>query len=172
MRLRLFLASAFLALAGCSAGPISAQEQTAVLPADAAVLPGSAVGQMLRQCSRSAPAPGEATWQPTAGDVAALETALAAALRGREEIARDHYATDPDWALAPRGWWRQYVGIVRSGRRFIYGNFYPRRPENAQLPNWRTAPVGICDGGPVFFGAEWDVAAHRFTQIAFNGALG
>jgi hypothetical protein len=172
-----FILAAALALAGCGAG---AQEQE-LLPADAAVLPGSAVGQMLHQCSRSAPAPGETTWQPSANDIASLEVALPAALAA-SDLARiearlradpnlgSPNAGDPAWATAPQGWHRQYVGLVRGGRRFVYGNFFPR--DDARPYDWRAQPVLICDGGPVFFGVEYDVEARRFTHIAFNGSLG
>jgi hypothetical protein len=157
-----------LALAACGAADQA-------LPPDAAILPGSAVAAMLHQCSRLAPAPGEGSWTPEAGDIARLEAALPAAVRDRAEIRRSHYPSDPDWARVPEGWRRQYVGLVRGGRRFIYGNFYPRRDEvdvDFAMPGWRTEPAQICDGGAVIFGAEYDVEAGRFTQIAFNGELG
>ena len=153
------------------------------LPADAVILPGNQAALMLHQCSRSAPAPGEASWQPEAADIVALEAALPAALaasnlsaieerlRARPEVGTPD-PSDPDWATAPRGWQRQYVGIVRGGRRFIYGNFYPHRSgDDGLMPDWRTAAVRVCDGGPVFFGAEYDVESRRFTQLAFNGAI-
>ena len=183
--MRSLMVATALALAGCGAQPAPADTQPAALPADAAVLPGSAVGQMLRQCSRSAPAPGETTWQPSAEDIASLEAVLPAALaasdlsRVEARLRADPHvgppsADDPPWATAPQGWRRQYVGIVRGGRRFIYGNFVPRRPPDQELgiEGWRTEPRMVCDGGPVFFGVEWDVEARRFTHIAFNGALG
>jgi hypothetical protein len=166
MRAALLLLTA-LALASCRAG---AQEQATILPTDAAVLPGSAAGQMLHQCSRAVPEPGEAAWQPEVGDIAALEQALPAALHGRPEAKGPLYPADRDWARVPLGWQRQYVGLVRDGRRYVYGNYFPRQDD--QPPNWQTQPVAVCDGGPVFFGIEWDVEARRFTHIAFNGALG
>ncbi len=95
--------------------------QAASLPAGAAVLPGSAVGEMLHQCSRGAPARGEATWQPGARDIRALEAMLPRALTAARP------SRDPtNWAAAPSGWRRQYVGIVLTGKRLIYGNFFPR----------------------------------------------
>src|SRR4030095_16620235 len=90
------------------------------LPADAVVLPGSQANLALQQCSRGTPARGESTWQPSSADIAALEAALPAAL------ATQHRTGAPDWSRAPQGWRRQYVGLVRGGRRFLYGNFYPR----------------------------------------------
>ena len=173
MRLPLPAALALL-VSACTSG-------ASALPSDAAILPDNQAALILRQCSRDSPAPGEASWQPEAADIAALEAALPAALdasrvREIEETLRARpeagtaYPGDPDWAAAPRGWRRQYVGIVRGGRRFIYGNFYPHRSED-DVPDWRTAPVMICDGGPVFFGVEYDIGSRRFTHLAFNGAI-
>ena len=111
------------------------------------------------------PANGEATWQPGAADIAALEAALPAALAAQKPTGA------PDWSRAPQGWRRQYVGLVRGGRRFLYGNFYPRSAdEYRQDPDqWRREPVMVCDGGPAFFGVEYDVEAGRFTHFGFNG---
>ncbi len=100
---------------------------------------------------------------PTDGDIAVLETALAPALLGHQ------IKGGPDFSRAPDGWQRQYVGYVRGGRRFIYGSFLyvGRHPPK----RWRTGigSSGVCDGGPAEFGIEYDVAARRFTHMAFNG---
>jgi hypothetical protein len=133
------------------------------LPADAAILDGAAVPAMLRQCSRAAPAPGEGTWQPAAADILAFEAALPA------ELAAHRFA-NVDWSQWPQAWSRQYVGILRGGGKFIYGNFVPRELADNRAGSG-TTPRIICDGGPVFFGAEYDVAARRVTHIAFNGGF-
>jgi len=134
------------------------------LPADAAILDGAQAPTLLRQCSRSTPEPGESNWQPSSADIAGLEAALPAALaaEGRRETTG-----------APQGWLRQYAGIVRGGRRFIYGNFVPAGVgrDSAQPDRWRTQVQTICDGGPSFFGVEYDVEARRFTHMAFNGGF-
>lgn len=116
---------------------------------------------MLHQCSRGAPDAGESTWQPQAADIISLEGALGAELRSRS--GRE----GPVWSKAPNGWRRQYIGIVRGGRRFVYGNFFPRTVKPSAF--WRTKAETICDGGPEFFGAEYDVDAHRITRLEFNG---
>lgn len=134
------------------------------LPGDATILTGAAVPQMLQQCSRGAPSAGEASWQPAASHILALEALLPGALDVRR------YSGDLDWTKAPQGWRRQYVGIVRDGRRFIYGNFFPRRDDLGTL-EWRSQAVQVCDGGPVYFGVEYDVERGVFTQLDFNGAL-
>jgi hypothetical protein len=155
-----------LFLAGCGqSGP--------ALPPDAVILPGSTVAEMVRQCSRSAPSPGETTWQPDAADVAALERALPAALQPRRALNLRREVGEPDWSRFPDGWRRQYIGLVRGGRRFVYGNFFliDRGEETPADAEWRRRPLRICDGGAHFFGVEYDVAGRRFTHLAFNGAL-
>ena len=34
-----------------------------------------------------------------------------------------------------------------------------------------SGPADVCDGGPRFFGAEWEPATGRVTHIAFNGSV-
>lgn len=132
------------------------------LPPDAVVLPGRMVSTMLHQCSRQSPAIGESNWRPGADDILALEHLLPKALMAQAA------KSDPDWSSAPSGWRRQYVGIVLNGRRLIYGNFVPK---DVEAGPWRTYPEIVCDGGPRFFGVVYDVAAHRITNVAFNGAI-
>jgi hypothetical protein len=117
---------------------------------------------LMHQCSRATLGPVEGTWHPTWDDVAAFEAALPGALgadpRGRELLNRH----------APQGWLRQYGGLVRGGRRFVYGNYFPRE---AGLGHWRDRVVIVCDGGLNFFGAEYDVKARRITHLDFNGGF-
>jgi hypothetical protein len=134
------------------------------LPADAIVLPEAVANLLLAQCSRGVPPAYEGHWLPAADDIAALEAALPRALATAQP-------GDAQLRNAPQGWRRQYGGFRRGGRRFIYGNFFPREvgddPDAAN--DWRHAPVMICDGGHAFFGVEYDVDARRFTHLGFNG---
>ena len=67
---------------------------------------------------------------------------------------------------------RQYLGVERAGRKLIHVNVLggeafslARRPfkRSAIERAWRSTAFVICDGGPDFFGAEYDVAAGKFT---------
>ena len=137
----------------------------AALPADAVVLPETMARSLLGQCSRQSPEVGEATWQPAEADILALEAALPAALR-----AQPPRAGGEDLARVPQGWRRQYVGIVRAGRRFVYGNFVPIDATSHGEPDrWRREPIIVCDGGPAFFGVEYDVQGRGITHLAYNG---
>lgn len=137
----------------------------AALPSDAVILPGSMARSLLGQCSRSTPQPGESTWQPAEADILALEAALPAALQGQPPRS-----DGSGLARAPEGWRRQYVGIVRGGRRFVYGSYFPADSTRYGDPDrWRREPMIVCDGGPAFFGVEYDAEARRFTHVAYNG---
>ena len=151
-----------LALAGCvgPAGDVAPPPQAAALPHGAFVLASDRAASMLEQCSRSVPAAGEAGWTPGAADIGALEALLPARLSDKRP--------DRDWSGFPDRWIRQYVGIVRGGRRYIYGNFVPADVAD-EAPGADREAIIICDGGPAFFGAEYDVSARAITHLAFNG---
>ena len=112
------------------------------------------------QCSRSTPTAAN-YWTPGPADIAKLESALPAALppvsNWRGKVLSN----------APQGWLRQYVGFLRGGRRFIYGNFFPDTPD--ERAHWRHAPIMVCDGGPAFFGVEFDANRGVITDVEFNG---
>lgn len=149
-------AAGLLALAASSAVAEPA------LPKGAYILPGSAVPKILRQCSRSAPKIGEGSWQPQAAGIRELEAALPGELRKRSSGESSH------WQNLLRDWRRQYVGIVRGGRRYIYGSFAQDDSSSIAF-DWQREPMQVCDGGVSFFGVEYDVASRRFTHVAFNG---
>lgn len=150
------VAFASLLFASCSAGQIG-------MPASATVLPESQIGAMLRQCSRASPSAGQGGWRPSAADISALERRLLAALADAPQ------ARAMSNGAPPQGWLRQYVGLVRDGRRYVYGNFAPQGDVSSS--DWRRTPLIVCDGGPDFFGVEYDVESQRFTHLAFNGML-
>ncbi|MGE3691653.1 MAG: hypothetical protein AB7F98_09760 [Novosphingobium sp.] len=159
-----------LAMACAPAGSVAG------LPEGAYVLAGEQANLLLQQCSRGTPAKGESTFQPEASDITAMEGALAEALANRSQYApgtgmrNAPQPSQPDFAHAPQGWKRQFLGIVRGGRRYIYGNYFPAADfPGGRQPDPATSAVMVCDGGPAFFGAEWDVAARQFTHLAFNG---
>lgn len=116
---------------------------------------------LFNQCSRGVPPPGQAQWTPTRADIDAFEAALPEALSKQPE------AKEVNFANLLIGWRRQYVGTVRGGRRFIYGNFFPADIESVE--KWQSAPTLVCDGGPSFFGAEFDVASRQVSHLDFNG---
>jgi hypothetical protein len=123
------------------------------------VVPEAAAPWLLCQCSREAPGPGTAYWTPNTAHIAELERALPAYVRAQPQAAAIRLDKEV----------RQYLGIVRGTHRVVYVNLFP--PIDAtQSHGWRTDAVLVCDGGPEFFGVEYDIDTHRFTHIAFNSA--
>ena len=128
----------------------------------AAFLPDTQRRTVMKQCSRWSPQPGEAGWTPDGRTILNIERKLPDYLRKspRETIP------DPDAILPGSG--RQYVGFVRAGHRFVYGNFFPARLIH-ENPKWRTQAIIVCDGGRAFFGLEFDPESGRITRVDFNG---
>lgn len=161
----ILLSSALLSILSCSKEP--------EMPEGVEIVAGADVEQMLNQCSRAAPENGENTWQPTASDVREFEARVAAELPRRLNNVRWAQPSDQvQLGKFPAGFWREYVGIVRQGHRYIYGNFGPIGDELGPSPGSMEGPTNICDGGAVFFGAEYDTNSRTTTHWAFNGLLG
>ena len=147
--------------AGCTANP--AIENVRIVPATN----GSA---LLRACSRAAPENASGFFAPSPAQITAVETATARTLRA---AAADYtsYQDDTDafaWPDDPSLYRRRYVGYVVDGRRMIYGDFKPASFGLSADEELMT----LCDGGPQFFGVEYDLARDSVRRIAFDGSLG
>lgn len=118
------------------------------------VIPELNAPRLLKQCSRPSPSPGSSWFTPTAAQVDALERAV---------VTRN-----PRFGPLPslRRMWRvEVVGMVRGGRRFVYGNFAPASQPSVPAG----VPTIVCDGGDLFFGAEIDTTTGRLTHFESNG---
>jgi hypothetical protein len=124
------------------------------------ILPPSEAQAVNRLCSRPGPGEIEEGWAPGAIDVATLEARLSdiSTLQSRGAVR----TTISD----PFHFYRQYVGIVLSGRRLIYVNAFP--PDF--VPKyWQTRLMDVCDGGPAFWGVLFDPATGKFSDLKTNG---
>lgn len=125
------------------------------------VMPFDQAKALLAQCSRRTPPLGERGWTPAPADIERFEAALPAALTRTT-------ANHPYLKAGPKGWLRQYVGMIRDGRRVIYGNFFPKGGDD-EFKRWREQAVAVCDGGSAFFGAEFDADGNTVIEIDYNG---
>lgn len=123
-------------------------------PSRIVVIPSPNGPKLLKQCSRPSPSAGSSWFDPTPAQIDALEHAVVA--------GNPRFGPLP---LLRRMWRVETIGIVRSGRRFVYGNFAPA----SQPPVQAAVPTIVCDGGDLFFGAEIDAATGRLTHFASNG---
>jgi hypothetical protein len=114
-------------------------------------------------------------WTPAAADVGALEELLPDYIR--EETARrtarkvaaglpSDKAAVPLWQRAP-SYHRQYVGLVISHRRIIFGNFFCDDPPI----DWRRHAVASNGGGDAVFSVMYDVEERRLFAFYVNAAM-
>jgi hypothetical protein len=162
MRLLVFLV---LPVLQASIAPSFRAEWAAILPAD--YFPPN----MYTWCSRDAPAR-TGYWTPDSELIGRVEVTLAPAL----QQALEREVRDPSRRPAASDYYRQYIGLRIRERQVVYINGFHKnyvdgiaatRPALAEL--WRIRAVNVCDGGSWFFGAEYDPATRRVTNIRFNG---
>lgn len=123
------------------------------------------------QCSRQVPGPVGGTWTPDQPTIRRLETLLAPTLQ--DAINREQ--PDESKRHAASGYYRQYFGLVVDGHRIVYVNGFHEvslklfSGSSAPRQNWHETAVNVCDGGTLFFGAEYDPAAGTLQHLRFNG---
>ena len=149
--------SQLLVLVGISA--LAADQSYTLLPIGRFLLHGPKAGEIFEQCSRAAPSPKSELWEPSGKDLDELEASLVKYLSERESAGK---------TVPPKStkYHRQYVGFVRDGERFIYGNFYPANEEFRAHESRH--PVQVCDGH-VFWGIVYRVKTKTFEEPRFNG---
>jgi hypothetical protein len=120
-------------------------------------MPMKYAAAFLKPCSRRGPGDATSFWMPTEVQLDVLEKKLIAFLAS--------HSSDED---VPPGaaYHRQYLGFVKEGRRYIYGNFYPGRGAMAKAE--RDNPVRVCDGGSAFWGVIYDLESGEFRELAVN----
>jgi len=149
----------------------AAAEMAPLDPRDGAILSGEVSKGLLHQCSRGAPTNVTGTWTPDRQQIVELEKGLPAALAAEPSHGRELGSI--------KTFRRQYAGFMLGSRRIIYVNAFPSEiggpnkdgPPAARTFDWRKQPEIVCDGGPAFFGVEYDPAPKAFQHFEFNGLL-
>lgn len=153
-----------LVLLGCANPTSGAGDE---MPANAYFAKGEAVRQLFHQCSRAAPEFAPTGYAPTASDVIGLERRLPQALA---TALASEFGSGERVTFDPARYVRHYAAYEADGRVMIYGNFVPR-DEDVERRAGPDALSIVCDGGPVFFGVEYDVDRQQITRVSFNGAI-
>jgi hypothetical protein len=141
-----------------------AADESFEAPATGRFIFGPSLGQeLLKQCSRATPQGVSGFWKPSTHDIDELELALPKYLAAREKAGQQ---------IPPKGesYHRQYIGFSIGSDRLIYGNFYPG---SAATGFWKDKEskqaLGVCVGGPVFWGIVFRLSTKTFEDIRFNG---
>jgi hypothetical protein len=118
------------------------------------ILPAAKGALLLHQCSRGSPSDVKGYFRPEPSQVAELEERLSSYLkRVRPAIQFQQYN-------------RQYVGFMKGGTRYIYGNFFKAE---FGTKNPASEPVVVCDGGDWFWSIVYSLDTRTFQEIQFNG---
>lgn len=122
--------------------------------------------KLVNQCSRQSPGPVQGFWTPTPIQVGQLEGEFFPLLQAelKKRGAKDLLASD---------YYRQYGGLVIGEHRIVYINGFHRQvvEKSPNADTWKTTAVGICDGGELAFGVEYNPQLRTFENFRFNGKL-
>jgi hypothetical protein len=116
----------------------------------------AAASELARQCSRPSPCYEEA-FDLGPSDLRAVECRLPNLERAVRAFSRDFSVGEFD---------RQYVGMIANGRRFVYINGLSRSDFFDD-----SRPIVVCDGGTMFWGAQFDIESATFSEFYFNESL-
>jgi len=111
--------------------------------------------ELVNQCSRNAPLNVDYFFKPTEIEIRKLEALLPVFLHNEGARPLSEFN-------------RQYLGFSRSGKKYIYGNFYFHEVNSA---NQNAVPVLGCDGGDNFWGIVFSLSTSEFSDFERNGAL-
>ena len=131
-------------------------------PKRAVALKLSAFKDGFRLCSRKGPQNVTAYWELDPVEVARIDRALMkhiarSGLKGRLSLAADGYV-------------RQFLGLVRDGRRIVYINAFGARGGEDEAKA-RSEFAVWCDGGSLFWGIEYDAQTKSFLNFAANSTF-
>ncbi|MBV9865742.1 MAG: hypothetical protein JO316_10350 [Abitibacteriaceae bacterium] len=126
------------------------------------ILTGSSAEGLFGQCSRDAPTGVSGLWCPYPWTIARLETNLPRFLRSNPNLRS---------TFSLKHYYIQYTGFIKNGRYLIYANAFPDDLFGENPFMWRFRSQVVCDGGPAFFGFEFDPAMGQFSNLEFNGAI-
>ena len=101
------------------------------------------------------------TWQPAKADIDGLE----ARLSDVSALKAENWGTRIG-IVHPEQYFRQYVAVVRDGKKLIYVNALC---DERIAPDWRHCLVVVNDGATCFWQAFYDPVAKQFFGLRING---
>ncbi len=99
------------------------------------------------------------TWTPDKNEIIKLEARI------KSYLKKAAAKRSPNLWSKLATYKRQYVGVVRNGRRMIFINFFCQSFDI----DWKTTPVAVDDGGDCYFTVLYDSASATFSELRING---
>ena len=175
MRINPVTAAAALSIVigACSGSNVS---ERAIEP-QRVVLPASEARRLLGACDGYHVAY-DSTWTPAAAQLRAFENRLSARLRS-SRVGRRYTDASQFYSI-------QYLGFTRNGRYLIFANgvghieleddvlrltnngLEPGRASDSVAGAFAKTTMAGCDGGEMFFRAEYDIASDSLIRFAFQ----
>jgi hypothetical protein len=99
------------------------------------------------------------TWTPGKSEIIKLEAKI------KSYLKKAAAKRSPNLWSKLATYKRQYIGIVRNGRKVIFSNFFCQSFDM----DWKTTPVAVDDGGDCFFTVLHDPGSAVFSDLRING---
>lgn len=125
----------------------------------AVLLPESAAAELAHLCSRESPKI-DGTWVPSATVLATMESHLDQIADLSSSAMKKSRQKDPHEA------YRQYIGVLIGGQRYVYINGFCYKPDGS---SWNKHLSDVCDGGECHWGVLYNVQSGKFSDLRANG---
>jgi hypothetical protein len=120
------------------------------------IIPGEKAKDFIRGISGSVE---NEVWTPRKNDILKLEKRIGGYLKTAASKASPRL-----WSRLP-SYKRQYVGVVRGGRKMIFASFFCQTGS----ADWKTTPIMVLDGGDCYFNILYDTTTAEFSNLQING---
>jgi hypothetical protein len=102
----------------------------------------------------------DGSWLPARSDITELEKRLPDFLAHHTAL---HRSITQDY--------KQYVGIIRGGRRLVFLNAFNLPADAPIIPAWQQKPIIWGGGGDTVWRVQYDPQQKTFEQFEVNGPL-
>jgi hypothetical protein len=100
------------------------------------------------------------SWMPSRADISELENRLP-----------DFIARYTPLHRSVAGDYKQYVGIIRGGRRFVFLSAFSSPSDAPRVRGWQSKPIIWGGGGDTVWRVQYHPQQKTFEQFEVNGPL-